>query len=330
MIYINSDVQLYLLIYVDDLLLTRNNSEVIQQLLSQLQVSFSLKQLGNVSLFLGLQVNQTNQGLFLHQTHYTREILNSFCFISCKVAITPMSLKSSQKKFNTDPYDNPTHYRQLAGSLHYLTVTRLDIAYATNAICQHMHNPTDSDHQALKRLLRYLKGTQNLCDPIKPGDLNVTAYSDVDWATDLANRKSISNFCTYLDNNLISWSVKKQSAVAKSSTEAEYHALASATSEVIWLCRLFTDFKAHQTQPTKIYCDSISGLALANNPVFHARIKYIEIDYHFMSDHIKNKDIDILHISSIDQPTDILTKALAADRLITLPDKLTIRCLNTI
>ncbi|XP_020674288.1 uncharacterized protein LOC110093670 [Dendrobium catenatum] len=274
--------------------------------------------------FLGIQIHYTSTGAFLHQSHYARDILQASGLQDCKSASTLISPSGCRSAPDLTPYDNPTHYRQLAGSLHYLTITRLDLSFATNTICQTMHNPTIYDYMRLKRLLRYLRGTQHLGLPISKGSMELTTYCDADWASDTTDRKSITGFCTFLGNNLISWSVKKQTTVSKSSTEAEYRALASALSDVIWLRRLLLDFQIHLDQPTTIFCDNISALALAHNPVFHARTKHIEIDHHFISDHIQKNTIVAAHINSDDQPADILTKPLSTSRFITLRNKLTI------
>ncbi|PKU79468.1 Retrovirus-related Pol polyprotein from transposon TNT 1-94 [Dendrobium catenatum] len=324
LIYDKNDTQLYLLIYVDDILISGNNKHTLQQLLAQLRQTFSLKQLDNANLFLGIQIQTTATGLFLHQAHYARDIIHSAGLDSSKPVITPISLKEIKSLTDSQPYDNPTFYRQIAGSLQYLTVTRPDIAFATNIICQHMHSPTIFDFKRLKRLIRYIKGTQSHGMQISKGALTLTAYADADWASNSEDRKSISGFCAYLGPNLISWSVKKQSTVAKSSTEAEYRALAAVTSDVIWLRRLLNDFKATQLAPTQIMCDNVSAIALANNPVFHARTKHIEIDHHFISDHITRRTISLNHISSVDQPADILTKPLTGERFTNLRSKLTI------
>ncbi|XP_020694719.1 uncharacterized protein LOC110108431 [Dendrobium catenatum] len=150
-----------------------------------------------------------------------------------------------------------------------------------------MHNPTIHDYTRLKRLLRYVNGTQHLGLPITRGSLELTTYCDADWASDATDRKSITGFCTFLGNNILSWSVKKQTTVEKSSTEAEYRALAAALSDVIWLRRLLLDFQIPLDKPTTIFCDNASALSLAQNPVFHAQTKHIEIDHHFLSDHIQ-------------------------------------------
>ncbi|KAI0492822.1 hypothetical protein KFK09_027098 [Dendrobium nobile] len=164
-----------------------------------------------------------------------------------------------------------------------------------------MQAPTIQDFQALKRLLRYIKGTLYFGLLITNRKLVLHSYTDVDWASDATDRKSISGSCTFLGPNLISWSVKKQVTVVKSSPEAEYISLSAATSEVIWLPRLAAELNLPQHTPTTIYCDNTSAIALAKNPVFHAITKHIEIDYHFIREHISSGNITLTHISSKDQ-----------------------------
>ncbi|PKU77504.1 putative mitochondrial protein [Dendrobium catenatum] len=236
-----------------------------------------------------------------------------------------MSLKRSTGSASTEDFSDPQLYRKIAGSLQYLSITRPDIAFTTNYICQRMHKPSVDDFQTLKRLLRYVQGTTDLGIPIDPGDLQLRAFADADWAADSSDRRSITEFCTFLGNTIISWSAKKQVTVAKSSTEAEYRSISSATSEVIWLRRLLAELRIPQIGPTPLHCDNTSAIALANNPIFHARTKHIEIDYHFISDHIKAGDLNIIHISSAHQIADILTKSLPKERFLHLRNKLNIR-----
>ncbi|XP_020686928.1 uncharacterized protein LOC110102790, partial [Dendrobium catenatum] len=196
-----------------------NNESTIKLLLTQLRSQFALKQLGQISLFLGIQVLQTKTGYFLNQTHYATKLLNDAGYTDCKPAPTPITPSSKKKQSAGTPFSDPTMYRRIAGSLQYLSITRPDIAFATNVVCQHMQNPTDQDFKALKRLLHYIKGISYGL-PISAGDLELHSYTDADWASDASDRKSISGFCTFLGPNLISWTVKKQVIVAKSSTEA--------------------------------------------------------------------------------------------------------------
>ncbi|XP_020689835.1 uncharacterized protein LOC110104890 [Dendrobium catenatum] len=296
-------------------------------ILRQLQSEFKLKQLGDISLFLGIQVIKTTYSYFLSQSHFAQDLLLSAGFTDCKPAATPAPSRPSLS-FDEQPYADPKLFRKLAGSLQYLSITRLDIAFATNSICQHMHQPRNGDFQSLKRLLRYIKGSFSYGLPITMGPMQLRSYTYADWAANTADMKSMSDFCTFLGSNIVSWSVKKQTTIARSSTEAEYKSLSSATSDILWIRRLAEDLGIPQIRPTVIYYDNTSTIVLDNNPVFNARTKHIEIDYHFISDHIQKGHISIAHICTADQIADILTKSLPVSRFQLLRSKLTIRSHN--
>ncbi|XP_028547978.1 uncharacterized protein LOC110101801, partial [Dendrobium catenatum] len=285
-----------------DILITGSHTSTLEEILQRLRSEFKLKQLGDISLYLGIQVIKNPSGYFLSQAHYAQNLLSMAGFSDCKPSPSPTSPRLPKNPDN-QPFDDPHLFRKLAGSLQYLSITRPDIAFATNNICQHMHAPRNSDYTALKHLLRYLKGTIDFGLPIAPGALQLRCYTDADWAADVTDRKSVSGFCTFLGPNLISWSVKKQNTVARSSTEAEYRSLSAATSDVLWIRRLANDLGIPQTSPTTIHCDNISAIALANNPIFHARTKHIEIDHHFILGHLQQRHISIAHIYVSDVPS---------------------------
>ncbi|KAI0501654.1 hypothetical protein KFK09_016599 [Dendrobium nobile] len=319
---------MYILIYVDDFLVTGNDQKAIHLLLQQLQTQFALKQLGNIHLFLGIQVIRSKQGYFLSQEHYATKILNDAGHKDCKAVPTPVIPDSKQRDSPLQLFSDPSLYRRIAGSLQYLSITRPDIAFATNRVCQHMQSPTAHDFKALTRILRYIKGTLSYGLPITAGSMDLRTYSDADWVSDTSDRKSVSGFCTFLGPNLISWTVKKQVTVAKSSTEAEYGSLSAAVSDVVWLRRLAQELNLSQQSPTTIHCNNTSAIAIAKNPVFHARTKHIEIDYHFIRQQISSGTIKLEHISSTDQVADILTKSFSISRFIELRNKLTICSTN--
>ncbi|PKU82617.1 putative mitochondrial protein [Dendrobium catenatum] len=240
---------------------------------------------------------------------------------NCKPLLTPLP-----SKFRTDldfqlPFAQPDLFRKLAGSLQYLTATRPDIAFAVNKLSQHMHNPLVLHYQLLKRILRYLKGTLHHGLFLPKTELLLSAYSDSDWAGDQLDRKSTTGYCIFLGAALLSWSVKKQTTVARSSTEAEYRSMAAAAADLIWTRRLCEDFQI-KLSPTELFCDNVSAMSIAYNPIFHARTKHIEIDHHFIRDSIQSHHITDRHVSTIDQPADIFTKSLSSARLITLRNKL--------
>ncbi|XP_056165142.1 uncharacterized mitochondrial protein AtMg00810-like [Syzygium oleosum] len=149
----------------------------------------------------------------------------------CKPISTPLSLKPVHNSGDDVYLDNSLEYISLVGGLQYLTITGPDIAYAMNVLCQKMQNLTVGDLNKLKQVLRYIKGTVNLGLFIHSNSsLNLYGFSDADWAGCADTRRSTMGFCTNLGSNIISWSAKKQTTVSRSSTEAEYRALASTTA----------------------------------------------------------------------------------------------------
>ncbi|PKU80641.1 Retrovirus-related Pol polyprotein from transposon TNT 1-94 [Dendrobium catenatum] len=323
--YSKHGITLYLLIYVDDILFMGNDSGYASKLLHDLQQQFSVKNLGTLHTFLGLQVIHSSDKIFLHQQNYARSILNRAGMTDCHPLQTPTVLKTDTSAEALLPFSDPQFYRSIAGSLQYLTLTRPDIAFAVNQACQHMHHPLNLHFQILKRILRYLNGTLHYGLPILRGDMKLTAYSDADWAGDKQDRKSTTGFCIFLGNTLISWSSKKQHTIARSSTESEYRSLTAAATEIVWLRRLLQDFQFPSMSPTTLFCDNISAMSLANNPVFHARTKHIEIDYHYIRECIKSNIIKVHHLYTTDQTADVFTKGLSTAQFQALRTKLTLQ-----
>lgn len=181
-----------------------------------------------------------------------------------------MSVKPSLTSFSPDLFDNPSLYRSIVGALQYLTITRLDISFTVNQLCQHMHAPTLSHFSAVKRLLRFIKGTLSHGLSYTPSSFDIHAFSDSNWAGDPSDRKSTFGYCVFLGSNLISWSSKKQPIVSHSSTEAEYRSLAHTAAELSWLSMLLTELSIIPPILPILWCDNISAFALASNPVFHS------------------------------------------------------------
>ncbi|XP_068319512.1 uncharacterized mitochondrial protein AtMg00810-like [Pyrus communis] len=271
-----------------------------------------MKDLGLLHYFLGLQISYTSEGLFVSQAKYINELVDKVDLQDSKPCATRCLPYHRLLKDDGKPYHSPDQYRSVIGALQYLTFTRPDIAFSVNQACQFMHNPMISHVIAVKRILRYLKGTSTYGIHFKPGPLHLQSYSDADWAGDPNDRKSTSGFVVFLGSNPISWASKKQHTVSRSSTEAEYRALAIIAAELAWIRQLFCDMHIPLHSSPMIYCDNVSAIALSTNPVFHAKSKHIEIDYHFVRERVTRGDLQVQHVSSTDQSADILTKGLFA------------------
>ncbi|GJW24509.1 putative ribonuclease H-like domain-containing protein, partial [Tanacetum coccineum] len=246
-----------------------------------------MSSMGELTFFLGLQVQQKEDGIFISQDKYVAEILKKFNFDSMKTASTPIETQKPLVK-DEEASDVDVHlYRSMIGSLMYLTASRPDIMYAVCACSRFQVTPKTSHLHAVKRIFRYLKGKPKLglwCHRVSSFDLE--AYSDNDYAGANLNRKSTTGGCQFLGRRLISWQCKKQTIVATSTTEAEYVAAANC-------------------------CGTI---CIVKNPVFHSKTKHIEIRHHFIRDAYEKKLIQVLKIHTDDNVTDLLTKAFDVSR----------------
>ncbi|KAI3724612.1 hypothetical protein L2E82_36395 [Cichorium intybus] len=222
----------YLLLYVDDIVLTTSNDQLLTSIIALLSREFAMTDLGTLHHFLGIQVTQKNGGLFLSQENYAASILSRAHMADCKPSSTPVDTSPKMSATSGNPLPDGTHYRQLAGALQYITITRPDRTYAVQQICLFMHPPRDPHFQFLKRVLRYLKGTLN--------------YG--------------------LRDNLVSWSSKRQATISRSSAEAEYRGVANAVAETTWLRNLLLELHLPTRTATIVYCDNISAVYLSENP----------------------------------------------------------------
>ena len=218
-----------------------------------------------------------------------------------------------------------TRYRTLVGSLVYLTISQPNIAYAVHVVNQFIAAPWSTHYVALLRILRYLRGTltRSLFLP-SSSPLELRAYSDANWASNVTDHRSTTRFCIFLGNSLISWRAKKQQIVSRSSTESEYRAMADTTVEIVWLRRLLADMGILLQDPTPLYCDNKSAIHIGANPIFHERTKHIEIDYHLARHHLQAGTISFPFIGTVDQLADGFTKALTAPRFQYLLSKLSL------
>ncbi|CAL2247735.1 unnamed protein product [Prunus armeniaca] len=313
-----------LLLYVDDIILTGSDSPHLLIFLRTLGTEFDIKDLGRLHYFLGVEVHYHPTSIHLTQNKYTIDLLKRSNLLDCKPVSTPMTSKGSLSRTNGTLLGDPTPYRQMVGALQYLTMTRPDISYAVQHVSQFMGSPRDVHFEAVKRILRYLKGTLGVNLPVRwsPDCSFLVAYSDADWAGCPDTRRSTTGYCVFLGPNLISWSAKKQPTVSRSSAEAEYRALAYACADTLWIQGLLTKLRCPLTHPVLLHCDNLSATYLAANPIFHACTKHIAIDYHFVHERVASGSHKVQFVPSHLQLADVFTKGLLADRFAHLVSKL--------
>nr|KAJ0224458.1 hypothetical protein LSAT_V11C100013840 [Lactuca sativa] len=329
----------YVLVYVDDIIITGNNQAAISSIINRLNSSFAIKDLGPLHYFLGIEVVHHQQNIVLSQRKYILEILQRSGLSDCKPACSPISSSQSMTTDDSSPLLDPTTYRQTVGALQYVTLSRPDIAFAVNRVCQFMHAPTENHWSAVKRILRYLKGTTDLGLLIRHQSSSslqaftdahwqdlasspVQAYSDSDWVGCPVDRRSTGGFAIYLGSNLVSWTVRKQKTVSRSSTESEYKALVDTAAELIWLKAFLRELGISVTSPPILWCDNLRATYLSANPVFHARTKHVEVDFHFVREQVARGQLNVQFISTSDQIADVFTKPLSSQRFQFLRSKL--------
>jgi hypothetical protein len=307
---------------VDDLFLT-GDEKLIVGCKRELSSEFEMKDLGLMHYFLGLEVWQRSDEIFLSQGKYIVEILQRFRMMDCKSMTTPMTINLKLLSDKSSDLVDPTMYRQLIGSLMYLVNTRPDICFAVNTLNQHMVEPRQVHWMATKHMLRYLHGTVGYgLRYVSSGDVKLQGYTDSDWAGSAVDQKSTSGCCFSLGSGMISWLSRKQTSVALSTSEAEYIATSVASREAVWLWKLLAGIFDLELEPTLIHCDNQSCVKLTENPVFHDRSKHIEIKYHYIWDMVERRVVELQYISTDEQIANILTKPLSRVKYEYFRDKL--------
>ncbi|GKB21540.1 putative ribonuclease H-like domain-containing protein, partial [Tanacetum coccineum] len=273
-----------------------------------------MSSMGELTFFLGLQVTQKDDGIFISQDKYVDEILKKFGFSTMKTASTPMEASKPLLK-DEKAEDVDVHlYTSMIGSLMYLTSSRPDKMFAVCACARFQVAPKVSYLHAVKKIFRYLKGQPKLglwYPKHSPFDLE--AYSDSDYAGASLDRKSRIRGCQFLGSRLISWQCKKQTLVANSTTEVEYVAAASCCRQVLWIQNQMLDY-GYNFMNTKIFIDNESTICIVKNLVFHSKTKHIEIRHHFIRDSNEKKLIQMIKIYIDQNVADLLTKAFDVSR----------------
>src|SRR5579862_2258849 len=306
--------QLVVIVYVDDIIFGGNDEEMCRLFAKEMKTEFEMSMLGELSFFLGLQVQQLKHSIFISQLKYIKEMLKRFNMEDSKPVSTPMSTSTKLSKDDKTSSVDHTTYRSMIGSLLYLTATRPDILQAVCMVARFQSSPTEEHLTAVKRIFRFLKGTMELGLWYPKGkSFTLVAYSDADWAGCIDDRKSTSGGAFYLGERLVAWHIKKQDSVSLSTTEAEYIAAATCYTQVLWMRQMLSDLGVPTMDPTPILCDNTSAIHISKNPVQHSRTKHVAIRYHFLKDKVADGEVKLEYISTTEQVADIFTKPLPKD-----------------
>lgn len=302
---------IYLLIYVDDIILAGINLEKINEIITKLMTHFEIKNKGNLKYFLGLEIDYNREQGYLKicQSKYVQKLLSKFNMEHCKGISTPIDPKLKlDTQTNTNLTDKP--FRQLIGCLMYLMLgSRPDICFVLNYFSRYQDKATDEMWSYLKRVIRYLKSTMYFgLKYTRSNNIELHCYVDSDWGNS-SDRKSVSGYLFKLFGNTISWTTRKQNCVTLSTTESELVALCSSVCEGLWLRKLLKDFDIIIDKIT-FFEDNQGCIAILKNPENNKRVKHIDIKYNFVCENIEKKIIEIKYLETVLQEADILTKGL--------------------
>eukprot|EP00253_Pinus_taeda_P003540 PITA_03540 len=284
---------------------------------------FEMSLLGELTYFLGLQIQQNKDGIFLSQTKYLKQILKKYGMEDSKPICTPMVTGCNLSANDESVAVHQPTYRSMIGSLLYLTGTQPDIMHAVGMVGRFQANPKETHLQAVKRIFKYLQGTQNygLWYP-RDADLTLHDYTDADWAGSMDDRKSTSGGALFMGSRLVSWFSKQHSSIALSTAEAEYVAATSFCTQLLWMMQTLQDFQITCTPPISILCDNTSAITISKNLVMHSNTKHIPIKYHFLREQVLEQKVKLEYVPSKEQVADILSKPLPRETFEYLRQKL--------
>ncbi|XP_017239203.1 uncharacterized mitochondrial protein AtMg00810-like [Daucus carota subsp. sativus] len=312
-----------MVVYVDDIIITGTDIASITAIKQHLDIAFSIKDLGVLHYFLGIEVDYVPDGTVLTQSKFTKELLHNLPFDVSKKVATPLPAALKLNNETGPLIQDPEIYRSLVGKLNYLTNTRPDLNYSVQVLSQFMHAPRVPHWEALIHTIRYIAHSCHQGILLRASDqLTLQAYSDSDWAACPNTRRSITGYVLLFGSSPVAWKSKKQSTVSKSSSESEYRAMASAAADVTWTVRLLEELGVTNLKPVTLHCDNQSSIAIAKNPVFHERTKHIEIDMHFTRDKVMEGLLQLTYLPTTQQLADVFTKILPASQFDLLLSKL--------
>ncbi|KAK1553149.1 hypothetical protein Q3G72_029697 [Acer saccharum] len=288
-------------IYVDDIVFGSTNNTKVQQFVDVMSLEFEMSLVGELSYFLGLQIRQMHDGIFITQAKYAKNLVKKFGLEKAKHCDTPMSTTLKLSKDASGKSVEQTLYRGMIGSLLYLTASRPNISFSVGVCARYQADPKESHLSCVKRIIRYVNGTSNYGIWYSfDTNASLVGFSDADWAGNCDDRKSTSGGCFFLGNNLVSWFCKKQNSISLSTAEAEYIAVGNGCTQLLWMKQMLVDYGFNQGTLT-LFCDNMSAINISKNQVQHSRTKHIDIRHHFIRELVENKCIVLEHVAPVDQ-----------------------------
>lgn len=311
---------------LQNVLIFSNNDEIKRNVICELEKNFEMKTLGDVSTILGIRVsrNYERNTISLDQERYLEDILLKFGMHDANPVKTPIDLNQrisktmNESEMDTEEENNENFpYREAIGSLLFLAmISRPDITFAVNLLSRFCEKPLNAHWQAVKRVMRYLRGTSKY--KLTYGEMNeeLKGFCDADWAADVDERRSTTGYVFTMNGGAICRSTKRQHTVALSTTEAEYMSIVAAVQEGIWIRNFLNEIGIIEIKLIKLHGDNKGAIQVATNNNFSERTKHIDIKTKFVKEKIENGEIELNYLPTDSMPADILTKAVPTSKLL--------------
>jgi hypothetical protein len=305
-----------LLVYVDDIILTGDDTPGIAHVKQSLGKVFYVKDLSTLKYFLGIEVAHSRHGISLSQRKYTLDLLQDTGMLGCRPTSTPMDPNLKLSVEFGELLSNPSMYQRLVGRLIYLTNTRPDLTFAVSVVSQFRYAPCTSHLDAVHHILRYVKTSPGFGLFYSAGHQSgLSCFTDADYVGSQTNRHSTTGLSTFYRNHLILWKSNKQAVVSRSSAEAEYRAMAQGTCEILWLRSICNELGFMETDSFQLFCDNKFAIMLALDSVLHERSKHIEVDIHFIWEKVRSGIIILSFVPSSEQTANVFTKPVGLSLL---------------
>ena len=296
-------------VYVDDIIFGGTSQSMVDEFVRTMTKEFEMSMVGDLSYFLGLQVKQLDDGITVSQSIYAKNLIKRFGMQASKTANTPMSTTTKLSRDDDGKLVDEKLYRAI-GRLLYLIASRPDLCLSVGICARCQACPKESHMNTVKRIIKYVKGTLDFSLHYSfETNMNLAGFCDAEWAGCLDDRHSTSGGCFFVGNNLVAWHRKKQNCVSLSTAEAEYIALGSCCTQLLWMRQMLVDYGII-SDPMLVHCDNMSAINLSKNPVQHSRTKHVDIRHHFVRELVEMKIVILEHVPTERQLADLFTKPL--------------------
>ena len=316
-LYIHSSVQLFVTVYVDDLGVW-GESEAIKDFICKLSKILKIRDLGFPSNFLAVKFTKVDDGIFVNQERYIRDLLNEYGFQNYKTLRTPLPIpsKCNDQKFNLLEPCDVTKYRQAVGSFRYVSyISRPDISFSVCKLSQKNESPTDKDWKNVKHLFRYLSGTKDLSLCYRKTGKTIEVFVDASWAKDKEDGKSVTGFVIVLGGAAVIWKSVTQKRLSANNNESEIMSMVDVLFEIEWLCVFLKDVRQENclSKPCVVRADNQGAIKISKGEEVSERNRHCVVESYILQEAVRDNLVNFVYVDTKENVADVLTKILSGD-----------------